>query len=337
MVVPMVNIVEFSHVVDLLDQVATPRVVDRALRASDLTRAVLTRKTGFLTYDIEARFFEHVARALGDPDLGARVAHDFDYGAYGAYARYVLGAADLGSALARGRRAFSLTHPGSEIVLRPENDHLLVGRKSDLTTVIGHRHLDDGAILLIDRVVRHFLGPAWQPAWIETTGGADATDYLEGVLGAQVRKGADMPALAVHKSDLSTPNPTPPSPRQLVSFAELPALMHVKPPQTMADAVEQVLRTQFVLGDLSEDGVASRLSLGRRTLQRLLRAEATSFRELKAQFLETRARALLVESDLDVPLIARSLGYDEPHSFRRAFRAWTGLTPNAYRSTGRGA
>ena len=60
--------------------------------------------------------------------------------------------------------------------------------------------------------------------------------------------------------------------------------------------------------------------------------EGTSFREVKATFIETRARELLAESDLGLDEIARSLGYREPNSFRRAFRTWMGLSPRAYRA-----
>jgi len=332
----MVNLVEFAHCLDLLDSVASAKVVDRALRAEGLNRNVLAQRGGYLPYDLEARMVERVARALGDATLGAHLSQRFDYAIYDAYARYVLSAKDLKDALVRGRRAFHLTHPGSEIVLDRQEGHVIVGRRTQLGNVIGHRHLDDAAIMIIQQMVRHFHGPDWRPAWIEATGtDAVSTTYLEKTLGAPVRSGAEMPAIAIAERDLSTPNPAPLGAHERVGFRELPSLMCVDPPDTMAAAVEQVLRAQFTIGDLSEESVASRLSLGRRTLQRALRTEATSFREVKARFLEQRARALLAESDLDVPTIARALGYDEPHSFRRAFRAWTGSTPHGYRSAAR--
>lgn len=337
MAAPLVNIAEFAHILDLLDRVASSAIVDRALQNEGLNRKVLQQGAGFLPYRLEASVLEYVARAIGDHRIGDRLARQFDYSTYDAYARYVLGAKDLASALFRGRQAFSLTHPGSEIVLRKHGGHVLVGRRSGLTTVIGSRHLDDGAIVIIDQVIRHFLGPDWRPAWIETTSEDSAgTIHLEDTAGVLVRTGAEMPAIAVRASELHTPNPSPPGVHEVVGFLELPALMGIDPPKTMADAVQQVLRTQLALGDMSEESVASRLSIGRRTLQRALRAEGTSFREVKARFIESRARAVLVESELDISTIARSLGYDEPKSFRRAFRNWTGLTPNAYRTVGPG-
>jgi AraC-like DNA-binding protein len=332
----MVNLVEFRHVLDLLDRIASKATVDRALQSAGLSRNLADRKSGFTPYRVEAQVLEHVARAMGDANLGTRLAQHFDYAVYDAYARYVLGATDLGAALERGRRAFALLHPGSEIVLRETDTHLLVGRRTGLETVIGNRHLDDGAIMIIGQVARHFVGPDWRPSWVEATGdGAGRTAYLEEATGAPVRTGAEIPAIAIERRALSAPNPSPPGAHQIVDFAELRALMKVEPPRTMSDAVMQVLSMQLVAGDLSEESVASRLSVGRRTLQRALKAEATSFRELRARFIEARARALLSESGLDMPSIARALGYQEPNSFRRAFSGWTGQTPDVYRAATR--
>lgn len=333
MIVPLINVVEFKQVIDLLEKVATPSVVDRALAASDLSRRLLSQTQGFIPYRLEASVVEHVARSLGDPHLGARVAPQFDYQAYAAYARYVLGARDLGAALKRGRMTFPLIQPGGEIVLQDAKAHVLLGRRSTVGTVIGHHHLDDGALFILIQVIRHFLGPDWRPAWVEVTRSADRRmQYLEDKIGAPVRCGAEMPLVAIQASDLGTPNPHPPHPRDIVTLSDLPVLMGVRPPQTMTNMVEQIIQAQVTMGEASEDHVATLLSLGRRTLQRALQQEGTSFREIKARVIENRARVLLTETDFTVATIARSLGYEEPKSFQRAFRKWTGLWPHAYRT-----
>ena len=334
MVVPMVSLFELSHAVELLDGAASPAVVDRGLRAAGLTRKMLHGRPGFLPYIVEAILVEHVARALGDPLLGARLGASYDYGAYDAYARYVLGAKDLRTALDRGARAFPLIHPGCEVVLRRQGEHLLAGRTSGLGSVLGVRHLDDGSLTIIGQLVGHFLGPDWLPDWVEVVGHDPRRAVLMAdLLGVPVRDGAEMAAVAVRLSDLDTPNPRPPAATDIVGFADRPGLMGHAPPETVGDSVRCVLGVQLQTGALSEDGVAHRLGLGRRTLQRALQSEGTSFREVKAGVIEARARTLLAETHLDIEAIARALGYDEPNSFRRAFRNWTGQTPSAYRAT----
>ena len=282
---------------------------------------------------------EHVARALGDPLLGARLGGVYDYGAYDAYARYMLGAGTLRAALDRGARAFPLIHPGCEVILRMTGEHLLVGRTSGLGSVVGGRHLDDAALPIIGQLLGHFLGPDWRPDWVEAVGdGPRRADEIADLLMVPVRDHAAIPAVAVRLRDLDTPNPHPPAAQAAVGFADLPRLMGHAPPETMADTVRSLLGVRFGTGDLSEESVARQLGLGPRTLQRALRTEGTSFRQVKARVIEARARTLLAETQLDIEAIARALGYDEPNSFRRAFRGWTGLTPNAFRrAIGHGA
>lgn len=330
----MVNILEFSQVIELLDEFATPAVVNRALESVDLSRAVLRGAGGFIPYRLEASVVEHVARTLGDMHLGARLAPRFDYGAYKAYAKYVLGAKDLGSGLIRGSRAFALIQPGGEIVIKEKNDHVILGRRSGIGSAVGHFHLDDGAIFILVDVVRFFLGPDWRPIRIGMTGNTPSrTEFLETAIGTPVYSGADMPFVVIRKADLLTPNPHRPDPQDIVTLTDLPVLMRVAPPENMTKLVEQVIQTQIALGDASEELVANRLAMGRRTLQRALQKEGTAFREIKLRIIEKRARALLAETDLPLSEIAASLGYEEPKSFQRAFQKRTGLTPHAYRAS----
>ena len=286
----MVNLVEITHLVELLDRFALTPIVDRALSEAGVSREALATGPGFVPYALEAVLLESVARAIGDRHLGARIGNVFDYDRYRACAGYVLAAPTLGDALTRGRRAYPLLHPGSSIVLRERGDHVVVGRRAPLHSMVGHRHLDEGTVPIIRHVIRHFLGPNWTPDWVDIPSpeGRDSTG-LEALLGAELRHDAPMPGVAVRLADLATPNPAPPGPERTVTLNELPALMRVAPLETMEDAVREVLRVHLALGDISEDSVARHLSLGARSLQRALTSEGVSFRDIRARVLEERA------------------------------------------------
>jgi hypothetical protein len=129
MPISMVNVIELSQVVELLDEIASPSIVDRALRSAGLSRRTLLEHVGFLPYRLEMILIENVARALGDQNLGATLAIKFSYGAYNSYAGFVLGAEDLYSAILRGRKAFPFIQPGSEIVLSMQGPYTLIGRR----------------------------------------------------------------------------------------------------------------------------------------------------------------------------------------------------------------
>ncbi len=334
----MVNLVEFAHTVELLNRIASPAIVNRALHAAGVNRKLLKAGPGFVPYVVEAVFLESTARAMGDGHIGARLGQEFDYTAYRGFADYVLGARDLATALVRSRRALPLIHPGADVVLQESGDNLVIGFETGLGAVVGRRHIEEGAIFVMNSVFRHFLGADWRPDRIDVIGDRSASvATMADIAGAPIRVGASIPAVSVRVSDLTALNPAPPAPEEVITLGELPALMGVTQPQTTQDAVRQILRMQLALGDLSEDSVARRLSLGPRTLQRVLKGEGTSFRDVKARFIEERARTLLSETDLAIGDIARSIGYDEPNSFRRAFSSWTGSTPGHYRAAARQA
>jgi len=70
-----------------------------------------------------------------------------------------------------------------------------------------------------------------------------------------------------------------------------------------------------------------------RTLQRQLSQEGTSFQAILAGTRESLARHYLTSGELRTSEIAFLLGYDDTNSFYRAFRSWTGTTPDAIRAT----
>lgn len=79
------------------------------------------------------------------------------------------------------------------------------------------------------------------------------------------------------------------------------------------------------------NSLAAQLGLSPRTLHRQLRSEGTSFQTLKDEVRQARATELLLRTPQPVARIARAAGFESDKSFIRAFRQWTGLTPEQYR------
>lgn len=99
------------------------------------------------------------------------------------------------------------------------------------------------------------------------------------------------------------------------------------------DTVQRV-RQQLRVGDRGYPDladVASMLCLSPRTLKRHLQQAGRSFQNLLDEARHRDAMRLLQDAALDIQSISTLLGYDNPPSFTRAFKRWTGTTPSQAR------
>jgi len=78
------------------------------------------------------------------------------------------------------------------------------------------------------------------------------------------------------------------------------------------------------------ENVAETLHLTTATLRRRLRAEGSSYQQIKDDIRRDTAIYHLSRGTLSMEQVAESVGFSEPASFFRAFKRWTGVTPRAY-------
>lgn len=112
--------------------------------------------------------------------------------------------------------------------------------------------------------------------------------------------------------------------RRLLSKEERPAIW--------AERCASVIRELLMAGGRTGvHEVASRLSMGGRTLQTKLRGEGTTLRAVLDEVRRDLAAALLGRPDLALFDVAFALGFSEQSGFNHAFKRWTGLTPSEFR------
>lgn len=81
------------------------------------------------------------------------------------------------------------------------------------------------------------------------------------------------------------------------------------------------------------EAIADCTGMPERTIQRKLAEENTSFFELLDQRAARVALAALKDPRKSIKEVSESLAYSEPAHFTRAFRRWTGQSPQSYRDT----
>jgi AraC-like DNA-binding protein len=104
---------------------------------------------------------------------------------------------------------------------------------------------------------------------------------------------------------------------------------------TLTDEVRAYVR-QWIHENPSEADVARALAMSRRTLQRRLAEQQSSFRKLLLEVRIEVAKQWLARPDASMAEVARAVGIERAASFTRLFRSQVGTTPRAWRSAQRG-
>ena len=100
---------------------------------------------------------------------------------------------------------------------------------------------------------------------------------------------------------------------------------------SVTDRVESYIRGSLASGTCTVERCAAKIDMSVRTLQARLSTEGARFSALVENQREAIAKAHLAQRRLTLDEIADRLGYGEQTSFGRAFKRWTGMTPQQYR------
>ena len=97
------------------------------------------------------------------------------------------------------------------------------------------------------------------------------------------------------------------------------------------DDVKRIIIDLLPKGIVDMERVSERLNMSRWTLNRKLKKEGTTFKDLLTELRKEFAIIYLENGILSITEIAFLLGYSEAGAFHRAFKGWTGKTPKEYR------
>ena len=99
----------------------------------------------------------------------------------------------------------------------------------------------------------------------------------------------------------------------------------------IAGQLKRKLANLLARGEANADSACRALKLSRRTLQRRLKAERTSFQKILHEVRAELAVNYLQDARLKLMEIAMLLGYSNISSFTTAFKSWYDMPPAEYR------
>jgi AraC-like DNA-binding protein len=95
--------------------------------------------------------------------------------------------------------------------------------------------------------------------------------------------------------------------------------------------IVEAMCTVLKSGDCSAVAVGRELGMSRRSLQRTLGEQGTTYRNLLADVRRSMAEKYLVNTELPMKEIAFLLGFSEISTFSRAVKSWYGVSPKSVR------
>ena len=104
-------------------------------------------------------------------------------------------------------------------------------------------------------------------------------------------------------------------------------------PVSTVEALRRAIAPHLHEESLTVSRAAELCGVAKGTLARKLQARGTTIRDEIARLRRERAESALSNSDRAVSRIATDLGFSDPTAFSRAFKNWTGKSPQEYRRT----
>jgi AraC-like DNA-binding protein len=280
--------------------------------------------------------FEYCGRYFDDSLFALRLAQLQEPDVYGCVTALCRAAPTFGEALRRFIDYIPVIHSPTAMMelvegketteLRWSSDRAFFQREDPQ----GHYQ----AALLNLKLFREIGGRGFVPSYVSLTGEARLQDVaeIEKSFGCPFRRNATSNAIAFRTSVLTQPVVN--SSRQLFKLLD-GYLNRVKTTakRSITERVEDYIRGALQSGNCSIERCAEKMGVASRTLQSRLSDRGLRFSEILETQRTGLARSYLQRPDLSLDEVAFLLGYAEQASFGRAFKRWTGLTPQGYRKS----
>lgn len=305
----------------------------RVRQAIGLTQADLADEDAAWPSALRLRLWELALQAGAPDDVGLQAAQGVrleDLGIAGHVARH---SPTLGVACA------ALGRYGTLISQDDEFEHRLEGGLSVLSYDIAgpaevRRHIVDNVLACYCLMLRQLCGPDLHPAALSLQRRApqDRSAHAR-LFGCEVRFGCNENAIAYRREAFSRPviGASPYLLGVLTRHAEA-LLQRSQAVLPWTRRVRRAVQAGLAEGRFSIGHVAQALHTPPRTLQRWLATEGQAFSAIVRQVQHDKAIEYMHEAGLPLSEIALRVGFSEASAFHRAFRQWTGATPQAYRN-----
>ena len=276
---------------------------------------------------------EYCANLFDDPLFGLRFGHMQDAEVYGCVTALCRAAPDLRSALHCLVDFIPVAHSPDAAIRLIETGDLCELRWSVRSDLGVNDQANYQALMLNLKLLRLLVGAAFQPSHIHLAMDRRTRDLpeIEKLVGHAVQMQSSHNAIAFPAKLLDLPMPGADRLIYRLLGGYLGRLKIVNRANTV-ERVQSYVRGALPSGHCSIERCAEQMGISVRTLQIRLANHEARYTDLVEAQREKLARIYLRQTRMPLDEVAERLGYGEQTSFGRAFKRWTGMTPQKFRS-----
>jgi AraC-like DNA-binding protein len=277
--------------------------------------------------------FEQCSLLFDDPLFGLRLGQAQDPDVFGCVTALCRAAPDMRAAIHCLIDYIPVAHSPEaemELVEQPQTAELRWTVRTDLGV---NDQANYQALMLTLKLLRMIGGAAFNADHVDLAVDARARDLpeLERLVGCavHVRAARNAISFAAHLLDQPVASANRLIFRLLGGYL---ARVKIVTRDGIVERTASYVRGALPAGTCSVERCAEKLGLSVRTLQARLAGHGVSFSDIAEGQREKLAKIYLQQTRMALDEVAERLGYGEQTSFGRAFKRWTGTTPQKFRA-----
>jgi AraC-like DNA-binding protein len=284
--------------------------------------------------------YETAAALTGEVGLGLRVAETTTAEMYGLLGHLGANAPTLGAAFEHFARYMPVWTDAVAFEILPAQSAVRVRNVYRFASHPSERRHEAEQTLGALAVFARDVGdrPVWPVAVrFEHERPQDLSDHQR-VFGCPVQFRQPFTEIVFNAGDLTTRIPGADAELSRLLRSHPRAMARPPAPDTLVVRVKRTVDDRLRAGaSISTKDIAAAAGASPRTLQRRLAAEGASLRHIADTVRRELAFELINVADAAIADVSYRLGFADPSAFHRAFRRWSGCTPEQFRRGGPGS
>jgi AraC-like DNA-binding protein len=327
----MMSVANPSVLVVLLNEMG--HSVSTALENTDITEEQLEGFRNHMSFDQYKRLIRNALRISGDAHLGLRFGQRLNFTGFNVLGLGTVASETFMEALRFANRAHAVINPSVQLVLVEDEDYVHVDIEQTAPWEDTHVFILDVLIAACHDLVSMFDAEvARNLVYYLDYPCPESIDIYSEYISGKLHFDYPFNRISIPDEFCRRPLPmyNPTAVRQaenaLQRFLESVNNQH----QELQAKIKELLSSRT--GEVpSFENIADHLHVSPRTLNRRLKANGTTYKEIVSDIRKRQAVEYLSGNNFSIDEIAYRLGYKEPSNFSKAFRKWTGFSPSQYR------